>query len=548
MIIQPPPTSTAPIAPIGLSRTTQLLRSRIGRMSWAHLALFLLVVLSTVPLWAAWQHSHYLNDDTYITLTYVKNLVAGRGFVYNHPPATLGTTTPLLTLILAGLGVLLPYLDLAVLAVFFTALCWIGTVWTFVGFRKEWDMRIWQILCIGVVIIAQGWFTFLGMEAYLFAWLLVLSFSLYYRGQHFWAGLVSGLLFLTRGEGVLITVVLAASLAVRFLSARNAQTRREECISFLHMGLGFALPVAIWALYAWGTFGSVIPNTLAAKRAQGVSMAPTTFLQRLTEVWIPSWGRKLSVAGHSVPFIWWMLFIIGVATMVIKRRQWLIFLAWILLYVAGYALLRISPYWWYQLPVHFIAQLLVGLGLMQSVKLVSGLSWGRRGSVGTVLAALLFAFISFVLLRPMIVDIRSYQGDRRAGAYLMLSEWIREHTSPEDSIGYVEIGYLGFYTPNRITDLLGLVVPENVSYVAEGDLAGAFWRSPPDYYVYSPSVDWLVGVVRESPEFNCLYRPVDRLPDSFGIDFVIYRRIAAGVEDETCVLPVSGFSTDRVDQ
>jgi hypothetical protein len=43
-------------------------------------------------------------DDAFITFRYSRNLVEGNGFVYNLGSRTLGTTTPLYTLLMAGIS------------------------------------------------------------------------------------------------------------------------------------------------------------------------------------------------------------------------------------------------------------------------------------------------------------------------------------------------------------------------------------------------------------------------------------------------------------
>ena len=43
-------------------------------------------------------------DDAYITFRYARNIVEGQGFVYNPGVRTLGTTTPLYTLLMAAIG------------------------------------------------------------------------------------------------------------------------------------------------------------------------------------------------------------------------------------------------------------------------------------------------------------------------------------------------------------------------------------------------------------------------------------------------------------
>ncbi|UCC50204.1 MAG: hypothetical protein JSV68_13935, partial [Anaerolineaceae bacterium] len=51
-------------------------------------------------------------DDAYITYRYARNIALGRGFVYNVGEPVLGTTTPLYTLLLAGLSLVWPNLPL----------------------------------------------------------------------------------------------------------------------------------------------------------------------------------------------------------------------------------------------------------------------------------------------------------------------------------------------------------------------------------------------------------------------------------------------------
>lgn len=90
-------------------------------------------------------------------------------------------------------------------------------------------------------------------------------------------------------------------------------------------------------------------------------------------------------------------------------------------------------------------------------------------------------------------------------------------------MAYIEIGYLGYYTDNRIIDLAGLTLPDLVPHIAEGDFAYGFWHYTPDYYVYLPEFDWALGNIRANPEFDRQYQPVVTLPGPSESDFVIYR-------------------------
>ena len=111
-----------------------------------------------------------------------------------------------------------------------------------------------------------------------------------------------------------------------------------------------------------------------------------------------------------------------------------------------------------------------------------------------------------------------------------LSRWFRENTKPDESIAYIEIGYLGYYTDNRIIDLAGLVLPDVTPHVAKGDFAWAFWHYKPDYYIHMQDFNWALASIRADPAFDNMYRPVASLTGGpvFRSDFVIYKRVKSG--------------------
>ena len=110
----------------------------------SRLAVLALALASVLPLVTASRYPAYLNDDSYITLTYAKVLAQGNGFAYNHAPAVLGTTTPLFTFVVAGLSWIAPHIELLAIAVLVSAFCWQGIVWVFFLFRTAWNLADWQ--------------------------------------------------------------------------------------------------------------------------------------------------------------------------------------------------------------------------------------------------------------------------------------------------------------------------------------------------------------------------------------------------------------------
>jgi len=486
------------------------------------LIIVVLVLASLFPLVTANRYTAFLSDDSYITLTYAKNLAHGRGFVFNYPPAVLGTTTPLFAMVVAGLALIFRQMAIQHIAVFLTAFCWSGIVWIFFFFRRAWGLDRWQAAIVGLTVIGSGWISFLGMESYLFAFLLVLCLSLFFNRHFLSAGLIAGLLFLTRGEGVILFVVIfIIELIEQWRKSKSVDNQRTQTL--LSLSLGFAIPVLLWFLYAQITFGSILPNTLAVKQAQGQTGLWCTFSEQLKDNWIPLWGKSFVLKGPPLVNIWWVITLTGIIAALFQKRRWLVFAGWIILYISGYILLNVSAYEWYQLPILFVLNLFFSLGIVKVIEILSihikfpVLSF----SVSVFVVSLLIS----VLATPTITAMLTYHGEAKGPSYMALSQWFREHTQNTNSIASIEIGYLGYYTDNRIIDLAGLTLPNILPHIANGDFAWGFWHYQPDYYVYLSDFDWALASIRADSRFDQQYQCVATLPGPTKNDFIIYKHL-----------------------
>lgn len=487
--------------------------------SCVRLSICLLLAVSVLPFWVG-AHRGLLNDDTYITLTYAKNLARGNGFVYNHPPPTLGTTTPLLTLLVAGTAWLLPMFEIDAIAVFFTVCCWVGIVWVIFFFRRSLALKAWHAAIIGMVLVLSGWSEYLGMEAYLFAFLLVLASALFTARRYTLAGVTVGLLFLTRGEGILLLPLFAASLFVSEYVV-GKRPARDACRPVLFMAIGCALPVVPWCLYAYCTFGTVLPDTLAAKMIHMDTGHWKSFFSTLVKKWIFNWGHELDVPLFPMHYVWWLLVGLGLCLSIKHRRRRGLFFVWVCLYIAGYSLLRVPGYGWYQIPILFVLQIYAAFGIIFCMQFLS------RYRIPGRTAAIVFAALILVLFANTMGD-RLQQGQhrkQRMRAYAELCSWFRTHTYPKDSVAYIEVGYLGYYTDNRIIDLAGLVTPGIVPHIKSEGFSGGFWGAQPDYYIYFPFFHPLLGSINASEAFARQYRECARIPAGHNLgDFIIYKR------------------------
>ena len=173
------------------------------------------------------------------------------------------------------------------------------------------------------------------------------------------------------------------------------------------------------------------------------------------------------------------------------------------------------------MPIVFVLQVVFALGLGKCIEFLTNDQ--KFHALGVGASVLIFTFALFHLSKPTINVILNYGGDPRAESYLELSKWIREHTQPHESIAFIEIGYLSYYTNNRIIDLAGLTIPDIVRHVADGDFSWGFWHYRPDYYVYLPDFDWALASIKINPKFEQCYQPVATLVGPRDTDFTIYK-------------------------
>lgn len=183
-----------------------------------------------------------------------------------------------------------------------------------------------------------------------------------------------------------------------------------------------------------------------------------------------------------------------------------------------------SAYSWYQLPILFVLNLFFSLGIVKIIEILSIRikSLVLSFSVSVFVSSL---FIS-VLAAPTVTAMLTYQGEAKGQSYTALSQWFREHTENSNSIGSIEIGYLGYYTDNRIIDLAGLTSSDILPHIAKGDFAWGFWHYQPDYYVHLSDFDWALASIRADSRFDQQYQRVATLPGPRKNDFIIYKHVS----------------------
>jgi hypothetical protein len=402
-------------------------------------AIYTLVV--TVLIYLAF--SHWAYDDPFITYRYAYNLSHGQGLVYNPDQRVLSTTTPLFAILLAGLSPLWPNLPhLANL---------IGAFSLALGAVFLWDLsRTWEAPLVGWAgLLLYPSFsllvTSLGSETPLYLALGLGAFSFYARKQYTWVGVFSALTVLTRPDGLLIPLLLAAHYLIRRRAGRPVPW--TAVVVFICLS-------APWFLFAWSYYGSPLPATLAAKQHQGAMSISQRFapgLLSLVRSYASRWRYWLELA----------LALVGLVFTAVRAQRWMLLLAWTGLYFAAYTLLGVSNYYWYYAPLVPGWIVLVGLGAQGLQTIFERLKRYDSARLPVAPASALAAtpIIVLAILQVSGLAHLRQQTDTRLDAYRAVGVWLNENTSPDASVGTLEVGIIGYYARRPMVDFAGLLQP-----------------------------------------------------------------------------------------
>ncbi len=423
-------------------------------------------------------------DDPFITFRYAENLARGLGFVYNPGERVLSTTTPLFTLILAVLSHI--GIDLPQLANL------IGVLSLALGGLSLWDLaRTWKASAVGWVgLLLYPSFSLLlstlGSEMPLYLAFCLGAFAFYARERYHLTALFIALAALTRADGVLVALILAADYLLR--------TRRPILWSAILTALVVTLP---WFIFAAGYFGSPIPATLAAKQHQGSMAISRRFGPGLLTI-VGWYAAGWQYWGEAALALWGGLLTIR------QARGWRLFLLWPALYFLAYSALGVSGYFWYYAPLvpGFLAA--SGLGIEALVIRLTRVSpkWGRGGQVIGLAAVLVLAMGQGRQLFRL-----QEQPDNRFLIYRAVGQWLEVNTSSQASVGALEVGIIGYYARRPMVDFAGLIQPAVAKQLTptttyENAAGWAILNYHPAYLVLNPA--WFPTLMQEKVLPACL--------------------------------------------
>jgi len=397
-------------------------------------------------------------EDALITYRYAENLARGAGIVFSPGERVQGTTTPLLTLMLGGLGATFGPARIPVFSNALMLVAALVTGWLLHDVVRRGTGSRGAALAAAALWAASPetlWTSTGGMETPLVVMLMVASLDLAMRGRWGLAGAAAGALTLARADGLVWTVLLLAFAVVRL--RRGAW--RPALIALL--------VIAPWVAFAWLYFGSPIPHAILAKREIGLGAGSVKYLPWLLD----SLGFSFSDDLTPVEFALWLVFVLLGATALWARDGGARALRLLTVFPPAFACAlaagRAPWFPWYLVPVTWCGLVLGVLGARELRAMLR--VHARTAAWPRATVTVLTAFCALVLALGL--------GLRDAAAFSYWSRfqqnedatrariglWIASHTKPDAVVAMEAIGYEGTLSHRRVIDLAGVVSPGVVS-------------------------------------------------------------------------------------
>lgn len=392
-------------------------------------------------------------DDSWIHMTYARNLALYGQWAFQPGKPSAGSTSPLWTVLLS-IGFLLK------LAPYFWAY--------FLGALLLWGMGLLGEMVVrrvspayqsrfpwvGVFLILEWhlvWSAASGMETLLHALLITTVLGMLMSGSRRFMtlGLLTGLSVWVRPDGL----TLLGPIAVHALAGQGSGKMRVRDVSLLV--IGFASLFVPYLLFNLVLAGTPMPNTFYAKQAEYASWQASPFLTRF---------GQLSLQFLAGPSLALLPGAIGWATLALRKKDWgtLAGMVWfggyLFLYVQRLPVYQHGRYIMPAMPIFFLWGLAALFEFKESTAF-GRFHWMAVTGWSTLVAVLCVAFW-FVGANTYAQDVALIESEM-----VTTAKWVAVNVPSEDIIAAHDIGALGFFDKHDLIDLAGLVSPEVVPFI-----------------------------------------------------------------------------------
>lgn len=442
-------------------------------------------------------------DDSWIHLTFARNLVRGWGFAFNQGQPVAGSTAPLWTLLLALLHLVLAGPPSVILAAKVLSALFMAGAGVYAGLiaLRLTDSR-WPVLAAGLAVVTFchfGWAMVSGMEVCLSVFLGLAAAYYYLKQETGWRGLVPWLLF------GLAVYARPENLALGGLALIDTVVRRL----FFRQKPAFWRSLGVWILMLLPWFGyslafnhTLFPQTYFAKAGAGSLFAALAAADSSRLVFLLFKSPWLYLREFAV-YLW-------------RANPVLAFMVPVGITALVFSLRRRKDTG--SLFVPLVAVFFVPIAGAVAPYIGPGFQHGRYIGTATALALVLAAVAGFwlvKLLRPRLLRYVLAVGisglalwnvvlTGRACALwtagstatinriqVALGQGLATHTSEGAVVACEDVGAIGFFSNRQVVDLMGLVTPDVLPFLRRQNQWGqghqAYLEAArPDYIVVFP--------------------------------------------------------------
>jgi 4-amino-4-deoxy-L-arabinose transferase-like glycosyltransferase len=491
-------------------------------------------------------------DDAFITFRYSRNLVEGQGFVYNPGVHTLGTTTPLFTLVMAAVSAVTGREDFPWYAIAVSALADAATAALLYRLARRLTGEDFIAALPGLLwAVSPRSVTFAigGMETSV-AVLWMVGAAWWYvnaemgRGRGVLIGLFAALGFLTRIDSLIWIGPLFAFQLVDSWRARRGKPplKRLPWATWLT----FALALLPWLAFSATYFGALIPNSLSAKTVAYIMPPGTALINFIQNGATPFFEDELF--GPYFIAVGGLLYLAlsGIGLLYAGKRQprLLPLLIYPWLYMAVFSVANPLIFRWYLLPP--VPGLILGIfaGLWA---ILSGLR--ERPQLRRAVPVAFAALGAFWVITSLAGwELHPDHGPDRPAPkmawhkiellYQQIGTELRDQygVTPATLVASGDIGAVGYFSRATIIDTVGLVTPAMRQYYpVSPDLIapGQNYAIPPRLILdtqpqYLVAMESMVRLgLEKDATFQAEYQRIQDIPtDFYGTGMYLYQRKA----------------------
>jgi hypothetical protein len=438
------------------------------------------------------------HDDAFITYRFAEMNASGHFFHWNiAEPPVYGTTTFLFTILLTVFGLIgLPIATVSVLlgGAFHAAAAYFA--WRLV---ERWSGAKAGLMA-AVLVASDGfgvWAT-VGMETYLYIVLLFAGLWFYETERLSWSAAACAALMLTRIDGAL----LSALLFLHFLLSKRKLVWKPLLV--------YALVLLPWVAVTLAMFGTVLPNSLAAKQAH--RMIGTSGAYAISQ--FKAHLGLLPLIILCAAAVWgWLRQIKNW-----KTHTTVVLGVFAVLNAVLYSRAQLPNFQWYYAPPIAALWLLAGSGLFvrpsvvaaqqsaASAGKVTGKKGGKRKAAmkapppkvnaipqwASWAAALVLCAVSLSISWKFFARDPLASGWHRS-PQVEAAHYLQQHAKPGLSVLAAEVGSIGYYNPRlAVQDLMGLVSPRFIEPLKALAFVEAAAQANPDYIFLVDKVGYKV--------------------------------------------------------